>query len=205
MAEALHYAHECGVVHRDVKPANLLVRASGDPVVADLGLAFQAEAQAHLTREGALLGTPAYMSPEQARGEEGVDHRTDVYALGVVLYRMLSGRLPFQGSWHTVLRQVLEVEPQSPRKLDPGLPVALETICLKTMAKAKGRRYATALDLAQDLRRFLVHEPHTSGRSRVSTTAVHRTGASQRAAVPCGASRSMRSESVLSRATRPAG
>ncbi|MCP3914735.1 MAG: protein kinase [bacterium] len=158
IADALDYAHQFGVVHRDVKPANVLTQNDA-PVVTDFGLAFQYEAQTHLTRAGDVLGTPAYMAPEQASGHGEVDARTDVYSLGVVLYRMLTGRLPFRGGYRAVLNAVQTMEPPAPRELHADVPVELQTICLTAMAKEPERRYASASEFAADLRRFLANEP----------------------------------------------
>ncbi len=161
VAEAVHFAHQRGVLHRDLKPSNILIDESDHPHVSDFGLAKQIDSGASLTRTGAVIGTPAYMPPEQAAGGRGeLGPASDVYSLGAILYQMLTGRPPFQAASpvDTVLL-VLEQDPLPPRMLNPKADRDLEMITLRCLQKAPDLRYATAADLACDLQAYLNGEP----------------------------------------------
>jgi serine/threonine-protein kinase len=156
VAEAIQAAHQCGFVHRDLKPGNVLLTAQGTPKVTDFGLARRLEGGAGLTLTGTPMGTPSYMAPEHARGDKGaIGPATDVYALGAILYELLTGRPPFRGETATAtLQQVVADDPVPPGRLNPAVPRDLQTICLKCLDKEPQRRYASAQALADDLRRF---------------------------------------------------
>jgi serine/threonine protein kinase len=156
VADALQYAHERGIIHRDIKPSNLLLSPDGRLSINDFGLARVLE-QPGMTVTGEFLGTAAYMSPEQiSAGHVPLDHRTDIYSLGATLYELLTLQLLFPGEQgDQILAQVLQKEPKPPRKINPKIPVDLETICLKAIEKDAGRRYQTAGQMADDLRRYV--------------------------------------------------
>jgi tRNA A-37 threonylcarbamoyl transferase component Bud32 len=174
IAEAVQFAHQRGVLHRDLKPQNILVDAEGRPHVTDFGLAKNLHADSGVTQTGAVMGSPGYMAPEQARGRNDlVGPASDVYSLGAVLYELLTGRAPFHGeSPMETLHRVVNDEPPRLRSLNADAPVDLETICLKCLEKEPTRRYPTARALAEDVGRFLAGEPIQARPASVARRAV---------------------------------
>jgi TolB-like protein/tRNA A-37 threonylcarbamoyl transferase component Bud32 len=161
VARTVHYAHEHGILHRDIKPGNILLDAKGEPHLTDFGLARLVETESTMTRTLEVLGTPSYMSPEQAMGNNSVvSSVTDVYGLGAVFYQLLTGQPPFAGgATYETIKLLLDTEPKQPRLLNPKIDRDLSTICLKCLEKDPKRRYSSALALAEDLERWLKHEP----------------------------------------------
>ncbi|MBT3890137.1 MAG: protein kinase, partial [Planctomycetaceae bacterium] len=160
IAEALDHAHQQGVVHRDLKPSNIMLDPQNEPLVMDFGLAKRDAGEITMTWDGKLLGIPAYMPPEQARGEgHTVDGRADMYSLGVILFELLTGALPFRGTARMLLNQVLHDDPPAPRTLQGSIPKDLETITLKCLEKDPNKRYDSCQHLANDLTAWLQHQP----------------------------------------------
>jgi serine/threonine protein kinase len=167
LAAAIHHAHRCAIIHRDLKPSNVLLTADGTPKITDFGLAKQLDTSGCQTPSDAVLGTPAYMAPEQAGKAKHVGPAADVYALGAILYELLTGQPPFEGETLTdIIMQVVGEDPLSPRLLRPDLPGDLETICLKCLRKEPTSRYPSANALAKDLGRFVADEPIRAKKSR---------------------------------------
>ncbi len=163
VARAVHFAHQRGILHRDLKPDNILVDAAGEPFVADFGIARRLDADATLTLAGSPIGTAAYMAPEQARGDANLTVAADVYALGGVLYQLLTGRPPYSGSVPEVLRKVQSDEPPpDPRDVNSTVDPDLREVCLKCLHKNPPDRYRTAAELAEDLERFARGDPVTA-------------------------------------------
>src|SRR6266542_2760405 len=171
LARTLHHAHQNGVLHRDIKPGNILLDAKGEPHLTDFGLARLVETESTVTRTLEVLGTPSYMAPEQAAGDNTqLTSATDVYGLGAVLYQLLTGHPPFAGgTTYETVRMVLETQPRQPRLWNPKVDRDPATICLKCLEKDQERRYASALALAEDLERWLKHEPIRARRTGLFT------------------------------------
>src|SRR5205085_701350 len=161
VARTVHYAHEHGILHRDIKPGNILLDQKGEPHLTDFGLARLVETESTVTRTMEVLGTPSYMAPEQAIGNNArVTSATDVYGLGAVFYQLLTGHPPFAGgATYETIKLLLDTEPRQPRLLNPKVDRDLATICLKCLDKDPQRRYSSALTLAEDFERWLKHEP----------------------------------------------
>jgi TolB-like protein/tRNA A-37 threonylcarbamoyl transferase component Bud32 len=169
VARTVHYAHEHGILHRDIKPGNILLDAKGEPHLTDFGLARLVESESSVTHTLDVLGTPSYMAPEQALGNNAaVTSATDVYGLGAVLYQLLTGQPPFAGgATYETIKLLLDTEPRQPRLLNPKIDRDLSTICLKCLEKDPKRRYTSALALAEDLERWLKHEPIQARRTGI--------------------------------------
>src|SRR6184192_2968070 len=169
VARTVHYAHEHGILHRDIKPGNILLDAKGEPHLTDFGLARLLETESTVTRTMEILGTPSYMAPEQAVGNNAaVSGATDVYGLGAVLYQLLTGHPPFAGgTTFETIKLLLDTEPRQPRLWNPKIDRDLATICLKCLDKDPQRRYSSALTLAEDLDRWLKHEPILARRTGI--------------------------------------
>src|SRR5436190_3216399 len=171
VARIVHYAHEHHILHRDIKPGNILLDQKGEPHLTDFGLARLVETESTVTRTMEVLGTPSYMAPEQAVGNNAqVTSATDVYGLGAVLYQLLTGHPPFAGgTTYETIRLVLDTEPRHPRLWNSKIDRDVSTICLKCLEKEPARRYCSALALSEDLERWLKHEPIRARRSGVFT------------------------------------
>ena len=169
VARTVQYAHEHGILHRDIKPGNILLDAKGEPHLTDFGLARLVESESTVTRTVEVLGTPSYMAPEQAAGNNTqLTSATDVYGLGAVLYQLLTSHPPFAGgTTYETIKSLLETEPRPPRLWNPKVDRDVSTICLKCLEKNPGRRYSSALALAEDLERWLRHEPIQARRTGV--------------------------------------
>jgi serine/threonine protein kinase/tetratricopeptide (TPR) repeat protein len=171
VARTVHYAHEHGILHRDIKPGNILLDAKGEPHLTDFGLARLVESESSVTETLDVLGTPSYMAPDQAVGNNAaVSNTTDVYGLGAVLYQLLTGHPPFAGgTTYETIKLLENTEPRSPRLWNPKIDRDLSTICLKCLEKDSKRRYSSALALAEDLKRWLKHEPILARRTGIFT------------------------------------
>src|SRR5438477_2982845 len=171
IARTIHYAHEHGILHRDIKPGNILLDQKGEPHLTDFGLARLVETESTVTRTLEVLGTPSYMAPEQAVGNNAaIGSVTDVYGLGAVLYQLLTGQPPFAGgTTYETIKLLLDTKPRQPRLLNPKIDRDLSTVCLKCLEKDPKRRYASSLALAEDLERWLKHEPIRARRTGAVT------------------------------------
>ena len=173
IGDALDYAHAQGVMHRDVKPSNVLIDERGNCLLTDFGLARMVETSVKITRTGGILGTPAYMSPEQGMGQ-GIDHRSDIYALGVVLYEMVTGRPPYQAETPmAIMIKHIQSPLPPPTKYNPDLPEDVERVILKALAKEKEDRFATAGDLVKALEKATAHPTISTGAARPTVAAIH--------------------------------
>lgn len=160
IVNAITHSHQMGIVHRDIKPHNVMMSSAGCPMVTDFGLARNLRLDKTITREGELIGTPGYMAPEQAKGGGiACDERTDIYSIGVVLYQLLAGQLPFSGSFERVIFQVINSVPPDLRSIDKSVPSALAAICAKCLEKSPERRFESAMELGDELRRFVNGKP----------------------------------------------
>src|SRR5207245_4875404 len=171
VARTVHYAHQHGILHRDIKPGNILLDGKGEPHLTDFGLARLVETESTVTRTLEVLGTPSYMAPEQAVGNnDALSSATDVYGLGAVLYQLVTGHPPFAGgTTYETIKLLLDTEPRQPRLWNSKIDRDLSTICLKCLEKDPTRRYPSALTLAEDLDRWLKHEPIRARRIGVFT------------------------------------
>src|SRR5213595_3927542 len=171
IAHTVQFARERGILHRDIKPGNILLDRNGEPHLTDFGLARLIEQESTITNSFEVLGTPSYMSPEQAAGHvKELAAAADVYSLGAVFYQMLTGEPPFAGgTTYETIRMVLEAEPRNPRTRNAKVDVDLATVCLKCLEKDPRKRYPTALELAEDLEHWLRHEPIRARRSGLFT------------------------------------
>ena len=170
VARGLHFAHQQGIIHRDVKPSNIILDVEDRPYITDFGLSRSDDDGSLLTLDGVMLGTPAYLSPEQAMGNGNrVDARTDVFSLGVVMYQLLTGQLPFQGDRQSMIQRVIHIEPKPVRNFKPDVSWDLETVCMKALAKDPAHRFQSALEMAEELDRIARGEPIRSRRANPLT------------------------------------
>jgi tetratricopeptide (TPR) repeat protein len=175
IAEALNYAHSLSVVHRDIKPENIMITPAGKPVLMDFGIAFDITRTSRITVTGEVVGTPAFMSPEQATGSATLDARTDIYSLGITLYQLVTGRLPYVGKTPMdIMQAIVNQDPVRVRAINPKIDVELEGIIMKAIEKKADRRYRTAQDFADDLGRYLAGEPTLAGKVTFRKTVSHK-------------------------------